>query len=797
MKIIQLLFIVAILTTITACGGSDDTTTSQPEIKPDLYQLTIIPNSQQLKAITINTAENIDLGAYVNSEGLTNVQLQPKITVKQGLGSAKLECVYAKAHNLDIDLELSSTGVCILQYIVEGQTEQGKTVTAQGEVTVVASTKPSFTTLPPLSLLTVKPQPTDNYVFALAANPPTMVRNGTNNDQNNDHFDSGNYEYPADYTLADDVVITGQGSVAVDEEQNLTFTPASHQTAYTQITYLLENQTKTEAKLGFIYISVADDANHAPQADDFCVSHPTLTQGSSVSIDVRDYISDLDHPEYPDALTLLQANSMTGNIKKINKHTFTFIPKSNAYNHYINYMVSDDNAGFDVGQIYLTKGQCASNTIPVSTISAGNFFGYVLNEAGTLFVTGSDISGQLGNGNVSMSTNSWDKIDNIIDEGQPVDFIASSASQSEYGRGHGYLIDKKGNIWVSGSNLNGQLGLNLDTTITAWTKISKCGAGDCPRFTQVSTGNIHGYALDHDGFIWVTGDNSRGQLGLGTNDNKEVIWRKIKQCAAIDPDPIDCPKFKQISAGTYFGYALDSDGYLWVTGSDTQGNLGLGNQDYHDQTPIKIWTKVTQYVTTDKTEVTVVDQAPQFSQISAGGYNASDMYGLGIDLTGNIWAVGNNGAFGKLGLGVTNYGDVAKSNVPYWIQVTGKPLPSSTDEESLPPYNSDEKIVFMEISTGNEHSYALDHTGQVWAVGRDIEGQLGDDNDENKTRWIKSGIDGVSQLSAGSNFGYAIKDKQLWVVGAHSAHIGLSGLGLGAGSNVTQWTKALDLTPPQ
>jgi alpha-tubulin suppressor-like RCC1 family protein len=69
------------------------------------------------------------------------------------------------------------------------------------------------------------------------------------------------------------------------------------------------------------------------------------------------------------------------------------------------------------------------------------------------------------------------------------------------------------------------------------------------------------------GGIWAAGCNSNGQLGDGTNtDQHSWTITTSKPFPAI-----------AISCGYDHSLALKNDGSLWVTGSNGNGKLGIGD----------------------------------------------------------------------------------------------------------------------------------------------------------------------------------------------------------------------------
>lgn len=56
----------------------------------------------------------------------------------------------------------------------------------------------------------------------------------------------------------------------------------------------------------------------------------------------------------------------------------------------------------------------------------------------------------------------------------------------------------------------------------------------------------------------------------------------------------------------------------------------------------------------------------------------------------------------------------------------------------------------------------------IWSVGHNLFGQLGVGDNKNKPTWVKTNMSGVTAVSAGFRYGYAIKDGVVWSVGDNS-----------------------------
>lgn len=121
-----------------------------------------------------------------------------------------------------------------------------------------------------------------------------------------------------------------------------------------------------------------------------------------------------------------------------------------------------------------------------------------------------------------------------------------------------------GRLWAWGSNNYGQLGLG-DTGINRTTP-TQIGSGTDWSSIAVSLAGNHTIARKNNGTLWAWGSNSAGQLGLG-----DTIDRRTPTLVSIDTD------WSIFSAGTFHSLGIKINGTLWGWGGNTMGQLGLGD----------------------------------------------------------------------------------------------------------------------------------------------------------------------------------------------------------------------------
>jgi alpha-tubulin suppressor-like RCC1 family protein len=224
----------------------------------------------------------------------------------------------------------------------------------------------------------------------------------------------------------------------------------------------------------------------------------------------------------------------------------------------------------DFGQLGLSNNVSKTSFVKVTSLSdknitaitAGYYHSLALDNNGKVWASGYDNDGQLGLGD----TNGKNVFTEVSLSGKIITAIAAGA-----GGHHSLALDSNGGVWASGYNEAGQLGLRDTNKRTSFEQVTINTLPSNAKIVSIAVNHVHSLALDSNGGVWASGLHDRGQLGLGNdinqNEFKSVIINGLTSGA----------KIVSISAGGIHSLALDDDGKLWATGDNTYGQLALGN----------------------------------------------------------------------------------------------------------------------------------------------------------------------------------------------------------------------------
>ncbi|MBR6602046.1 MAG: Ig-like domain-containing protein [Bacteroidaceae bacterium] len=284
----------------------------------------------------------------------------------------------------------------------------------------------------------------------------------------------------------------------------------------------------------------------------------------------------------------------------------------------------------------------------VKKVDLGFMHGVALKNDNTFWAWGRNDSGQLGDGTCETRLSPVRIMDNVRDV-------------STY-HSHTAIIKEDNSLWMCGTNYFGQIGDGTTTTRTVPVKI-------LDNVKSASTGESHTAAITLDGILYTWGWDAYEQLGgwqpcLGEDEKRKTPF-KISEVSNV----------QMVSCGDYHTAAIDGDGALRTAGSNSNGQLGLG--DYASKGEFSSF-------------VRPIQNGVAF--VSAGGRNTAI-----IKEDGDLYICGDN-----------DYGMVEKDN---YSKNFGGFRYKLSDVKS--------------VDIGHEMIIAITNSGDVYAWGNNFYGQIG------------------------------------------------------------------------
>ncbi|NCB01671.1 MAG: hypothetical protein EOM67_05835 [Spirochaetia bacterium] len=333
----------------------------------------------------------------------------------------------------------------------------------------------------------------------------------------------------------------------------------------------------------------------------------------------------------------------------------------------------------------------------VRAVAAGSSFSYILKNDGSLWVTGLNGAGQLGDG----TTASRSSTHKIMD-----DVKAISVSRQN----HAMILKENGNLYGVGDKSQGKLGLE-DTIISTPTPILvKSG------IASVSCGYYHTMAIDTNGVLWAAGSN--GISGILGNGSEEASYEFIQ----IDTD------VSAVSAGERHTLYV-KEGNLYAMGDSTSGKLGrpYSSSNTYDRTPQQV---------SGISDVRSVSAGMNHSLVIT---NSNELYSFGRQENGQLLnSVDSDTEIISTPTKVRDNVKQAEAgeNVSMIITTTGEVLVAGYNTYGMLGDGTatirQTYVTPLEVRTGVEscslgsgHSLIIDDDGTVYGAGSNASGQLG------------------------------------------------------------------------
>jgi alpha-tubulin suppressor-like RCC1 family protein len=314
------------------------------------------------------------------------------------------------------------------------------------------------------------------------------------------------------------------------------------------------------------------------------------------------------------------------------------------------------------------------------------------------------------------------------------------------GYGHSCAWFNDGRVKCWGENTYGQLG-DGSTQDRLW-PVDVVELGDGVR--QVAAGAYFTCALLNNGTVKCWGINERGQLGDDTNETRSTPTLVVGLTGVV-----------KLAAGFEFACAVRQDGTLWCWGANEDGQLGNGTKNDASKPVVvntsRIFDRTTNLATLDAGESHVCS-VTEGSVLVCWGRNQRGQLGLGgtseepqttpvlvTNLTGTIHSITAGGAFTCAISG-------SNRNLKCWgSNIDGQLGIDSTVTKQTAPGQTAIGSGVIAVAAGSEHACAIVASGGVKCWGENDRGQLGDGSTTRRRKpgdFVVGLTSGVSALAA-------------------------------------------------
>lgn len=206
-------------------------------------------------------------------------------------------------------------------------------------------------------------------------------------------------------------------------------------------------------------------------------------------------------------------------------------------------------------------------------VAGGDTHSLFVGHDGQVLAVGSNAFGQLGDG-----TNA-DSVTGVIMNASGIGLSVAPASgivAASAGRDFSLCLDANGDVWGCGSADHSQFGLGyLDASSNnALLVMTLWGSG----ITKIAAGGYHSLALSNSGQVFSVGNNADGSCGIGTSSIPKLLGWTGSLSGFNDGDTVLHPlgQVVDIDAGDEHSVFLMPDGTVRACGLNTEGQVGLG-----------------------------------------------------------------------------------------------------------------------------------------------------------------------------------------------------------------------------
>ena len=221
-------------------------------------------------------------------------------------------------------------------------------------------------------------------------------------------------------------------------------------------------------------------------------------------------------------------------------------------------------------------------------------------------------------------------------------------------------------------------------------------------------GEEHSVCLDSSGSVWVTGSNSKGQLGV-PEDRVVNIPKMV----------VDLPSIVSVSCGSFFTACVDSSGVVWTFGCNGNGELGIGSTSNEIRKPQKVeGMQAIKSIYCGGNHTLCISE---LDQVYCWGKNDSKQIGAQEAIVTKPYLLFKKPAFKMFACG--------KSHT-IGLTVDGEVIVSGSDRDrqlgcGSNPRSFQRNVHFLVlrlkniafVACGNSHSLFLNDEGEVYAVG--------------------------------------------------------------------------------
>lgn len=319
--------------------------------------------------------------------------------------------------------------------------------------------------------------------------------------------------------------------------------------------------------------------------------------------------------------------------------------------------------------------------------------------------------------------------------------IMSNVVSAAAGGSTSFAVDTQKNLYVWGSNANGQVNTQPSDIVATPTKILS-------DVVSVSASETHVLAVTADGSLYAWGSNLDGELGYNTTGDKNAPKEIMDNVVSA-------------AAGEAFSLVVTKSGELYSFGLNDYGQLGIGSYSNITVPALAVKSGVAMAAAGAKHSVILMKDGTVYcaglnddGQLGTGSYSMKSSF-TQTNLTGIKYVFAGGYASAAIN---------TKNNLYTWGSNDYGQLHNGKTDDEAKPVSITMGVVSFALS--NTYSIMLKDSGVLSSAGMGVYGELLEATNSNVLKPVIVGRD-FDSIDAGSDYMGAIRNGDLYMWGAN------------------------------
>lgn len=322
-----------------------------------------------------------------------------------------------------------------------------------------------------------------------------------------------------------------------------------------------------------------------------------------------------------------------------------------------------------------------------------------------------------------------------------------------------------GTIWASGRNDGGQLGDGTTSYRTSFVQGKTSSTTYLTNVKKIFSAPLHSLAITNDGKLFVCGTNAYGQLGTGLKVNKPY-WTEVTTLLGLTNfQVLDIGGGERGSM--ILVKDLDTNqNKLFGAGRNEYGELGLGDNVEHITWTLSPLSDVVDLESAWWHNAAIVKNSTDNYVVYATGNGGSGRSGIGDGTNKNLWTPTILDNVREIYAGLNNMIAVCNDNTVWGTGSNGYGQLNLGDLTNRIMWTQTRFTDITEVSIGaSDHLLYLKRNGDLLFIGNVMSGQNGDGKNHYQNIPAQTNLTGSTSLGNSIYGSFALKNGYIYAAG--------------------------------